>query len=92
MNNSNFDEALKVYGSTLNKIKKHMTKEMLIDEFFSEIVIRDILNLTHEEHKSLKEEIKIYNINYDDVIEKLLWVPDSEVFIKMQLENEFNKQ
>lgn len=68
-----------------------MSKEMLVDRFFREYGIRNILNLSYEEHKSLCEETKMLEVNYDHVLEKLSWAPDSELLIKTELENEFEK-
>lgn len=66
-----------------------MSKDMVADDFFREYSVRAILNLNYKEYKSLKEETKIVEVNYDYVLEKLSWAPDSEILIKMELEDEF---
>lgn len=91
MNDEAFTEALALYKSTVNKFRSHMTQKMLINDFFREHGIADLLNIDYEEHKSLKEEKQNENIDYNKTIEKLSFTLDTETFIKMELEDYFNK-
>ncbi|MEB6059604.1 hypothetical protein MXL22_00715 [Staphylococcus pseudoxylosus] len=91
MNDETFKEALTLYNNTVENFRNHMTTKMLIDDFFREHGIGDLLHLNYEEHKSLKEEKQNENIDYNKTIEMLSHAPKSETFIKMELEDYFDK-
>ncbi|WP_413475884.1 hypothetical protein [Staphylococcus equorum] len=70
--NDNFKKVIELYNDVERKYKGNMTREMLIDDFFINVGIRDILNLSYEEHKSIKNEEQDENIDYSNTIEKLI--------------------
>lgn len=91
MNDETFKKALTLYKITVKNFRNNMTKKMLIDDFFREHGIGNLLHLRYDEHKSLKEEKQNKDIDYNKTIEKLSYAPKTETFIKMELEDYFNK-
>ncbi|MDW3898621.1 hypothetical protein QI304_12705 [Staphylococcus saprophyticus] len=90
--NDNFKKVIELYNDVERKYKGNMTKEMLIDDFFINVGIRDILNLSYEEHKSIKNEEQDENIDYSNTIEKLINDLNlSDQAIKMVNEDYFEK-
>lgn len=91
MNDETFKKALTLYKITVKNFRNNMTKKMLIDDSFREHGIGNLLHLRYDEHKSLKEEKQNKDIDYNKTIEKLSYAPETETFIKMELEDYFNK-